>query len=71
MDNDQYDQLVRVIKGTEEARYETRLTDEIPANLPMNTDYYNWGKTSFVSDSRMLIQDISGKLSNSSFQTRV
>ena len=65
LDGDQYNQLVRVVKGTEEVRYETKLSNEVPANLPLNTDYYNWGITSFMADSKMLIKDISSKLADS------
>ena len=65
LDDDQYNQLVRVVKGIDSLRYETHLEDEMPANLPLNTDYYNWGVTKYTTEGKLLITELTDKLINS------
>lgn len=61
---DEYKQLVRVVKGIDDLRYESHLEDEVPANLPLNVDYYNWGSTKYTPEGKLMLSELTGSLIN-------
>lgn len=63
IDNSDYVTGLRRVKG-EAHKFEYRLEDEAPANLPLNTNYFNWGKAQYISDGRLKITDINFRNDN-------